>query len=217
MNLTSLSFSDGEPMPEKYAALKNDGPQATKPAENVNPSFSWSDAPAGTQSYVLICRDADVPADRSLANQAGTVIAEDAPRTTTHHWIVVDIPADQEDLDEGDYSLDAATQAGTSQHSLTAGRCGVSDIRKRSTAGAPQESDARYDGPAPPWNDMRLHHYEFTLYALSVPNLPLTFPFYADDVIAAMEGRVLASASMSGVYTLNPDLAPTQVGPTTAT
>jgi Raf kinase inhibitor-like YbhB/YbcL family protein len=211
MNLTSLSFSDGEPMPEKYAALKNDGPQATQPAENVNPSFSWSDAPAGTQSFVLICRDPDVPADRSQANQAGTIIAEDAPRTTIHHWIVVDIPASQADLDEGDYSLEDAANAGT------AGRCGVSDIRKRSTAGAPQASDARYDGPAPPWNDKRLHHYEFTLYALSVPTLPLTFPFYADDVMAAMEGRVLASASMSGVYTLNPDLAPTQVGPTTAT
>jgi Raf kinase inhibitor-like YbhB/YbcL family protein len=217
MNLSSLSFSDGEPMPEKYASLKNDGPHATKPAENVNPSFSWTEIPEGTQSFVLLCCDPDVPADKSQANQQGAVIAEDAPRSSTYHWVVIDLPAEQYDLDEGSYSLDPSAPDGVPWHSLTTGRCGVNDIRKRVAEGDPNAGNPRYDGPAPPWNDLRVHRYEFTLYALSIPSLELSFPFYASDVLTAMQGHVIESASMCGVYTLNPDLAPTQVGPTTAT
>lgn len=217
MNLTSISFSDGEPIPERYAALKNDGPHATEPAENVSPSFSWSDVPAGTKSFVLLCRDPDVPADRAQINQPDVVIADDAPRSDLYHWVVIDLPADEIDLDEGAYSHDDAPPAGVPTQSLTTGRAGINDVRKRAMEGNPGAGDARYDGPAPPWNDQRLHRYEFTLYALSVPSLELAFPFYASDVLTAMEGHVLDSATLTGVYTLNPALAPKQVGSTTAT
>jgi phosphatidylethanolamine-binding protein (PEBP) family uncharacterized protein len=65
---------------------------------------------------------------------------------------------------------------------------------------------AGYDGPAPPWNDARLHHYIFTLYAVDRSSLDLPTPFGRSDVLAAIEGHVLAQATLTGTYTLNPAL-----------
>ena len=64
-----------------------------------------------------------------------------------------------------------------------------------------------YDGPCPPWNDERMHHYTFTVYALSVPALVLPERYRVGDLRAAMAGHVLASASLTGRYTLNPAVA----------
>jgi phosphatidylethanolamine-binding protein (PEBP) family uncharacterized protein len=61
-----------------------------------------------------------------------------------------------------------------------------------------------YDGPCPPWNDELPHRYIFTLYALDVPRLDLSGIFNGTDVMAAMTGRVLDRASVTGRYTLNP-------------
>jgi Raf kinase inhibitor-like YbhB/YbcL family protein len=63
-----------------------------------------------------------------------------------------------------------------------------------------------YDGPCPPWNDERLHHYTFTVYALSVDRLQLEGDFTAVDARAAMDGHVLAEASLTGTYTNNPSV-----------
>ena len=64
-----------------------------------------------------------------------------------------------------------------------------------------------YDGPCPPWNDERVHRYVFTLYALDVARCALAEPrFTGPEVRAAIEGHVLAQASISGTYTLNPAL-----------
>ena len=65
-----------------------------------------------------------------------------------------------------------------------------------------------YDGPCPPWNDSVVHHYVFTLYALNVPCLELHADiekrFTGADVLRAMEGKILAQASITGRYSLNP-------------
>ena len=63
-----------------------------------------------------------------------------------------------------------------------------------------------YDGPCPPWNDSIAHHYVFTLYALDTDKLPLPDRFTGQDVLSAMKGHILDSASMTGVYSLNPDV-----------
>ena len=63
-----------------------------------------------------------------------------------------------------------------------------------------------YDGPCPPWNDERVHRYVFTVYAVDFPLLPLKGSFNGRDVIKAMKGHILASASTVGTYTLNPKL-----------
>jgi Raf kinase inhibitor-like YbhB/YbcL family protein len=61
-----------------------------------------------------------------------------------------------------------------------------------------------YDGPCPPWNDERVHHYVFTLFALDVARLPLDSVFKGPDARKAMAGHILAQAALTGVYTLNP-------------
>jgi phosphatidylethanolamine-binding protein (PEBP) family uncharacterized protein len=48
----------------------------------------------------------------------------------------------------------------------------------------------------------------FTLYAIEVPRLSVIGNFTGQDVLVALAGRVLAQASLTGVYTLNPALGP---------
>jgi len=69
-----------------------------------------------------------------------------------------------------------------------------------------------YDGPCPPWNDSIVHHYTFTLYALDTGHLLVEDGFAAQQVLAAMQGHILAQASISGSYTLSPNLAGQQPG-----
>ena len=61
-----------------------------------------------------------------------------------------------------------------------------------------------YDGPCPPWNDLRLHHYVFTLYALDVPRVEVRGDLTGADARLAIADHVLAQASLTGTYTLNP-------------
>ena len=64
-SLSSGDFEAGQPIP---AAFSCDG-------VDQSPSLSWSNVPAGTQAFALICEDPDAP--------AGTWI----------HWVAYDIPA----------------------------------------------------------------------------------------------------------------------------
>ena len=60
-----------------------------------------------------------------------------------------------------------------------------------------------YDGPCPPWNDSLIHHYEFTLFALGIARLDLPRGFNGAQAREAMADHILASASVTGTYTLN--------------
>ncbi len=51
-----------------------------------------------------------------------------------------------------------------------------------------------------------MHRYVFTVYAVDFPLLPLSGSFTGPEVLEAMQGHILASASVSGLYTLNPKL-----------
>jgi hypothetical protein len=64
-----------------------------------------------------------------------------------------------------------------------------------------------YDGPCPPWNDERLHHYDFVLLATDLARCPVDGEFTGPDVRKALEGHVLAEAKLTGTYSLNPSLA----------
>jgi phosphatidylethanolamine-binding protein (PEBP) family uncharacterized protein len=62
-----------------------------------------------------------------------------------------------------------------------------------------------YDGPFPPWNDERLHHYHFTVHALDVPSVGLEGEFKLDDARRAMEGHILDQGELVATYTLHAD------------
>ena len=61
-----------------------------------------------------------------------------------------------------------------------------------------------YDGPCPPWNDMRVHRYHFTVYALSCERAPLDGDFTGSQALEAIRPLVLAEARITGTYSLNP-------------
>jgi phosphatidylethanolamine-binding protein (PEBP) family uncharacterized protein len=61
-----------------------------------------------------------------------------------------------------------------------------------------------YDGPCPPWNDENVHHYHFTVYALSVKSLGLPADFDGPAALAAMKDKVLAEGKLDAIYTTNP-------------
>jgi Raf kinase inhibitor-like YbhB/YbcL family protein len=79
MHLISRVFSEGDTIPRRF----------TCEGEDLSPPLQWSDAPAATRSFVVLCNDPDAPAG------------------TWHHWAAYDIAPDLAALPEG-----AGRQAG---------------------------------------------------------------------------------------------------------
>lgn len=72
MQLTSVAFQEGEPIPVKYTC---DG-------HNVSPPLKWNGVPQDAKSLVLIADDPDAPAG------------------TWTHWVLFDLPPSTTDLPE---------------------------------------------------------------------------------------------------------------------
>jgi Raf kinase inhibitor-like YbhB/YbcL family protein len=213
MNLTSLSFADQGFMPQRYAFGKIDPQLHIALSENINPHFSWNEVPAGTKSFVMICHDYDVPSKPDGVNQEGHTIPADLPRVDFFHWVLVDIPANKTEIAEGEYSSEVVPRGKGGPHAANGTRQGVNDYTAWFASDHDMSGDYfGYDGPCPPWNDEILHHYVFTLYALDIEKLPLEGKFTGPEVLAAIETHVLGKATIGGIYSLNPDLVPRQVG-----
>ena len=73
LQITSTAFRNGETIPKPH----------TGDRKNVSPPLQWSEPPAGTNCFALICEDPD------------------APRGTWTHWVVFNLPADSRGFDEG--------------------------------------------------------------------------------------------------------------------
>lgn len=210
MNLNSRSFSDGEPIPETFAFGKHDPVNHFALSGNRNPELSWTGLPAGCRSLVLIVVDPDAPTVADDVNREGRSVSADLPRADFHHWVMVDIPPTCTSIAEGECS-DGVTAGGKSKPANPAAapqaRQGVNDYTGW-FAGDPDMGGTYfgYDGPAPPWNDERIHHYHFQLYALDLDRCPVEGELTVPDVRTAIEGHVLAEATITGTYTLNPKL-----------
>ncbi len=132
--LESDDLVDGTPIPPRHTA---DG-------DNLSPHLRWSAFPPQTRGFVLTCFDPDAPTPSGW-----------------WHWVVVDLTADQTELERG---------------------AGASDLTLEGAAFhlRADHGEADYFGAAPPAGD-RPHRYVFAVHALDVETLGLT----DDDTPAA--------------------------------
>jgi hypothetical protein len=208
MKLWSNSFADGHAVPAGFAFCVIDPAHHVKLSSNLNPHLAWRDAPAKTASYVVICRDGEVPSKADDVNQEGREVPSTLARIDFFHWLLVDIPPSITSITAGGFS-DGVTARGKSGPAAPHGtRQGINDY----TSWFAGDNDMRgdyygYDGPCPPWNDSIIHHYEFSVHALDIARVPVEGGFRGPDLLRAIEGHVLDSAHLIGTYTLNPRLA----------
>jgi phosphatidylethanolamine-binding protein (PEBP) family uncharacterized protein len=208
MELWSDSWTNGDRIPPRFAAgrLRPDG--GVEFSDNLNPHLAWKDLPEGTASMVLICHDFDVPSRTDDVNRPGREVPADLPRVDFFHWVLVDLPPRPTVIAEGEFSRGFTPRGKSGPSAIHGARQGLNDYTTW-FAGDPERAGQYfgYDGPFPPFNDSLVHHYVFTLYAVSVPRLPVAGVFTGHEVRAALAGRVLGAATFSGTYTLNPRLA----------
>ena len=152
MQLTSPAFRDHASIPPRFTA---DG-------EDVSPPLQWSQVPREAKSLVLVVDDPDAPDPAH-------------PKTTWVHWVLVDLPAH-----------DGQLEAGASRHLLPSGAHEGRNDWKR----------IGWGGPAPP---IGRHRYVHKLYALDCAMPQLLHPTKA-EVERAMHGHVLAEAQLVGTY-----------------
>nr|ACU26512.1 phospholipid-binding protein [uncultured bacterium HF186_25m_27D22] len=208
MKLHSESFSDQGPIPESLAFGKMDPDTHVSLSDNRSPHLAWGEVPEGARSFVMICHDPDVPSVGDDVNQEGRTVPASLPRVDFYHWVLVDIPAELRQLEEGRFSEAVSPGGKPGPEGPDGTRQGVNNYTDWFAGTEGMEGDYfGYDGPGPPWNDERLHHYVFTLYALDVARCPVEGRFGGAEALEAIEGHVLASASLTGTYTLNPKVA----------
>ncbi|NTU63570.1 MAG: YbhB/YbcL family Raf kinase inhibitor-like protein [Chloroflexi bacterium] len=141
--LSSPAFADSGSIPQKF----------TCQGDNVSPELNWSEAPANTGSFALIMDDPD------------------APGGTFTHWVLFDVPADQNQLAENASPIGMGGNNGTNQ--------------------------TGYMGSCPPSGS---HRYYFRLYALDVPSLNLKEGASRREVETAMKGHIIGVAETMGRY-----------------
>lgn len=206
LDVTIEAWEDGAAIPGRFAFCVPAAEGHVTMGQNLSPPVAWSGAPAGTQSFAVICHDPDVPSVPDDVNQKGRTISAELPRVDFYHWVLVDIPASATGLAEGADS-DGVTAGGKAPGPSDQGLRGVNNFTDWFAGDEAMRGDyGGYDGPCPPWNDEILHHYHFTVYALDVASLGLGDKFGAPEALAAMAGHVLAQGARVGSYTLNPAL-----------
>lgn len=77
MRLTTTAFADGTIIPNKYTQVN---------PESTSPDFSWTNVPAGTQSFVLWMHDVDLSLNKTTEDNL--------------HWLVWNIPGSYTSLPE---------------------------------------------------------------------------------------------------------------------
>lgn len=141
-------FMDGQSIPRKFSCDGSD----------ISPKLTWKNSPAGTASFVLLVNDPDAPSGDWV------------------HWVLYNIPANLNQLEEG----------------IPAEKCVANGILQ----GRNSWHQVRYGGPCPPSGS---HRYFFKLFALDCP-LILEPGAERQEVLHAMQGHILAQAQLMGTY-----------------
>lgn len=207
MQLTSTAFADGERIPAQYAFCKPSAVGHVALSQNHNPPLAWSGVPDAARSLVLVCHDPDVPSRADDVNIDGRTVPADLARVDFYHWVLVDIPTQRSAIAAAEMSREVTPRGKPAAGLPDDMRHGLNDY----TAWFAGDQDMAgqyfgYDGPCPPWNDSLVHHYVFTLYAVDLARCPVEGAFTGAEVRAAIAGHVIAQATLTGLYTLNPAL-----------
>jgi len=198
LTVTIKGLDSGNRLPASSAYCV--APTVAATAHDISPAVSWSAGPPGTQSYVLIMSDPDVPADMSLINKPGVTIAADAPRMTLVHWVLVDIPSSIRHLKRGAESAgfeEKGKPVGATDHGIRGANAYSNFYPEGSPLAGPRGG---FDGPCTPSNDQIAHHYVTTVYALDIKSLGLSGVFFADAALAKMQGHILAQGQVTALY-----------------
>lgn len=147
-SLTSAAFAPGSFIPAQYSCTGAD----------VSPPLAWNGVPPGTKTFTLIMDDPDAP--------CGTWV----------HWVLYDIPAAQQALQEG---IPATGQLADGS------RQGQNSWRRLG-----------YGGPCPPAGT---HRYYFRLFALDRA-LQLPAGATKEQALLAMAGHVLDQCELMGRF-----------------
>lgn len=205
MQLTTTAFAHMGPIPGEFAFAVMDPAAHVKLSTNRNPDLAWRDVPDGTRSLALLCHDPDVPSRGDDVNQEGRTVPASLPRVDFFHWVLIDIPPSASGIGRGVHAEGVVARGKPGPAAPGGMRHGVNDYTGWFASDAAMAGDYfGYDGPCPPWNDAIAHRYIFTLYALDAPTLAVSGHFTGAQARAAMKGHVLAEASLTGRYTLNP-------------
>ena len=199
MRIGSDSLENGKRIPAELAMGQADGF-----AGNRNPHLAWDEVPEGTRSFALLCIDPDAPTVPETVGRDDLEIPVEQPRGDFIHWTMIDIAADVRVIAAGSCS-DGITAKGKQDPPGPPGsRQGLNDYTGWFAGDADMGGDYfGYDGPYPPFNDLRTHRYFFRLFALDVEKLPVPERFTASDVFRAMHGHVLGEVLAHGTYSLN--------------
>lgn len=207
LTVTIAGVANGKGMPADNAFCVPAAQGHVTLGPNKSPKITWTPGPPNTQSYAIIAVDPDVPSVATDVNKEGTTISSKLKRVKFYHWVLVDIPATVTSLDAG-ADADGVTTGGKPPGPAKVGVRGLNNYTDWFSSDEKMKGNyAGYDGPCPPWNDARRHHYHFTVYALDVPSLGLTGTFRAPDALKAMRRHMLAKGQVTGVYALNPTVA----------
>jgi Raf kinase inhibitor-like YbhB/YbcL family protein len=147
--LTCTAFKEGERIPSKF----------TCEGKDVSPQLSWTGNPPDAKSQALIVDDPDAP---------GGVFT---------HWVIFNLPADVQQLEEG-VPVREKLSNGALQGKNGTGRIG-------------------YMGPCPPRGP--IHHYRFTLYTLD-KKLELKAGSSKEQLLEAMSGHITSQVRLVGVF-----------------
>jgi Raf kinase inhibitor-like YbhB/YbcL family protein len=208
MDVTTTAFSDQGRIPTQFAFCRMDPRTHVALDQNRNPDLAWSEAPVGTQSFAVICHDPDVPSKGDDVNKEGYVVPASLPRVDFYHWVLVDLPSTATAIEAGSHSNTVTPRGKPGPAAPGGARHGINDYTGWFANDKDMAGDYYgYDGPCPPWNDAIVHRYVFTVYALDVPTLEVPVRFGGQAALHAMRGHVLAQASLTGRYTLNPAIA----------
>ena len=200
MRIWSDSFEHRHRIPAEFAMGTPEGFGG-----NRNPHLAWADAPAETRSFVLMCIDTDVPTDASTVGRDDLEIPVEQPRAEFAHWVMVDIPASVHEIGAGTASEGVTTRGKQDPKGPPGARQGLNSYTDWFANDADMKGQWRgYDGPYPPFNDLRLHRYFFRLFAVRTEKLDVPADFTVADVFHALQPVEITEAAVYGTYSLNP-------------